>query len=832
MSTIGLCMIVKNEAKVILQCLASALPIVDYVLVIDTGSEDGTQDLIRGFLADHNVEGAVIDEPWRDFAYNRTFALERLREVETVDYAMIIDADDVLIRDPTFDPIEFKSLMEHDLYDVELSQGGISYYRPQICRNRMDFSFKGVLHEYLEAPTGPITRQTAKGFRVVSGREGARSQNPRKYQDDAAVLENALATEIDPFVISRYTFYLAQSYRDCGESEKALPHYLRRAELGYWDEEIYVSFLEAGKLMAALDKPVDEVLAVWERANRTVPKRAEALHAASRFCRDKKKFAEGVEYAQRGLKIPLTDGGLFVAAWIYEYGLLDELAVNAYWSGRYTECVTACDRLLNDGKAPADVRERVLENKNFALAKLGEASAAAVPPEAETFTTLLRTAREKEGLGRPDDEVLAAYTEAMAVAPARAEALHGAARYCRNKGLYQRGYRFATRGLALAYPAGAPSVEDWIYQYGLLDELAVNAYWVEKYAECADACDRLLTEGKLPANERERIAKNKQFAIDNLKGPQSQPIAESGTRDGGWVPQVRSAGTELMVEALKERLGDDLDRINLQINHPGHDTSDKRPRVVWMHHDVNQTWVQWCKDKALVDTVDRFVFVSYWQRERYLNEFGLPPKRCVVLRHALDMDTELRQWQPEPIWRCAYTSTPFRGLSVLLDAWDRLNPANAELHIWSSMKLYLGDDAPYEHLYERAKSLPGVIYHGLAPNAELRVTLRSMHFLAYPCIFAETACLAVIEAMAAGCRVIVPSLGALPETTGGYARVYPSNPEPRDHAAVFAENLAAELAAPWAGKPELSLSQQAHCAAVYDWPRRQGEWLHLIRASD
>ncbi|RUZ13480.1 glycosyltransferase, partial [Mesorhizobium sp. M7A.F.Ca.US.007.01.2.1] len=213
MSTIGLCMIVKNEAKVILQCLASALPLVDYVLVIDTGSEDGTQDLIRTFLTLHKVKGTVIDEPWRDFAYNRTFALDRLREVETVDYAMIIDADDVVVQDADFDPIAFKSNMEHDLYDVEVSHGGISFYRPQICRNRLPFSFKGVLHEYLEAPPGHLTRETAKGFRVATGRGGARSQNPRKYQDDAAVLENALATETDPFLISRYTFYLAQSYR-------------------------------------------------------------------------------------------------------------------------------------------------------------------------------------------------------------------------------------------------------------------------------------------------------------------------------------------------------------------------------------------------------------------------------------------------------------------------------------------------------------------------------------------------------------------------------------------------------------------------------------------
>ena len=93
--TIGLCMIVKNETKVIRQCLESTLPLIDYILIVDTGSTDGTQEMIRDFLAHHSIEGTVIDEPWRDFAYNRSFALERLREVAQVDYALIIDADDI-----------------------------------------------------------------------------------------------------------------------------------------------------------------------------------------------------------------------------------------------------------------------------------------------------------------------------------------------------------------------------------------------------------------------------------------------------------------------------------------------------------------------------------------------------------------------------------------------------------------------------------------------------------------------------------------------------------------------------------------------------------------
>ena len=180
MSTIGLCMIVKNEARVILKCLASALPLVDCVLVVDTGSEDGTQDLIRGFLAANNVQGIVIDEPWRNFAYNRTFALDRLRAIETVDYAMIIDADDVVILDPDFDPTAFKSQMEHDLYDVEIVHGDISFYRPQICRNRLPFSFKGVLHEYLEGPPGTYHTSDRQGFSCCDGAWRSAQSKPAK----------------------------------------------------------------------------------------------------------------------------------------------------------------------------------------------------------------------------------------------------------------------------------------------------------------------------------------------------------------------------------------------------------------------------------------------------------------------------------------------------------------------------------------------------------------------------------------------------------------------------------------------------------------------------
>ena len=120
MKTIGLSMIVKDEAPVILKCLESVRPLVDYVLVVDTGSTDGTQQIVRDYLSRAKLAGRVVEEPWQNFAYNRSFALQALRKTPKVDYALIIDADDQLELDDGFNPITFKAEINKALYDVEV----------------------------------------------------------------------------------------------------------------------------------------------------------------------------------------------------------------------------------------------------------------------------------------------------------------------------------------------------------------------------------------------------------------------------------------------------------------------------------------------------------------------------------------------------------------------------------------------------------------------------------------------------------------------------------------------------------------------------------------
>jgi glycosyltransferase involved in cell wall biosynthesis len=374
---IGLCLIVKNESNVILRCLESARPIVDYVLIEDTGSTDGTQELIRQWLNRVGLPGEVYDEPWRDFGYNRSHVLARLRQRKQLDYALMLDADDYIVPGAKFDPTKFKRTLTAELYEVELRHPPLRYHREQICSNRREFLYRGVLHEFIDTADGArswkgpkITVGRVSGFHIASTRQGARGDNPEKYLKDAVLLESALATEQDPFLRSRYMFYLARSYNDAGEKQKALDYFLRRAELGYWRDEIFVSLYAAGHLRHALGYPLDQVLATFFRASAVAPDRAEALHAASRLCRENKRYAEGYEYAKRGLTIRPPSSGLFVIGWIYDYGLLDEFAVNACWIERYQDCLDACQRLLQEGKMPSTMHERVNKNAELARQKL------------------------------------------------------------------------------------------------------------------------------------------------------------------------------------------------------------------------------------------------------------------------------------------------------------------------------------------------------------------------------------------------------------------------------------------------------------------------------
>ena len=367
MSTIGLVMIVRDEAAIIERCLDSVRPLIDFALIEDTGSKDGTQAIVRNWLEREDLPGEVYDNPWRDFASNRNHVLAKLRDDHSeLDYALMMDADDQVVLNDGLDIAAFKRNLKLDAYLVPMRIHENHHARMQICRNRHGFTYRGIVHEVLYPPSSASTIGMIEGFHIEARSEGARSRDPDKHKKDGALLERALVDEQDPDLRSRYVFYLAQSQIGAGNLQRALANYIRRSQMGGWPEEIYVSLYRAARLQEQLGRPVDTVLGTFKQAMKMVDNRIEAHHGASRTYRLAGRYREGYEIARSGLGVPPPPEGLFLTIWIYDYGLLDEFAQNALAAGQYDDCLQACGDLLGGGKLPPEERERVQQMRESA----------------------------------------------------------------------------------------------------------------------------------------------------------------------------------------------------------------------------------------------------------------------------------------------------------------------------------------------------------------------------------------------------------------------------------------------------------------------------------
>ena len=366
--TITLCMIVKDEARVIERCLASVLPIIDNWVIVDTGSTDGTQEKIRKFFENVGIPGKLYERPWKNFGHNRSEALELARTEG--DYAYMIDADEVLVFEPGFDPEQFKSGLNADIYNIFAEYGGTKYHRPQMTSTKKRFYYRGILHEYVDCHDEIQTRDFARGFKNTPIQDGNRSSQPMKYERDAERFEEALKGEVDPKDFNRYHFYLAQSYRDSQQWEKALAAYMKRAELGGWNEEVFYSLYQAGRIMEVLNKNIDDIIKVYFNAYQAAPYRAESLWAAARLCRLNIRFDQAYTFAKQGLKCRCPEGALFIAAPVYEWMLLDEFAIAAYWTGHFKESRQVSVALLQGNRFPPDQKERIETNLKFATEEL------------------------------------------------------------------------------------------------------------------------------------------------------------------------------------------------------------------------------------------------------------------------------------------------------------------------------------------------------------------------------------------------------------------------------------------------------------------------------
>ena len=366
--TVTLCMIVKDETHIIKECLESMLPYIDRYDITDTGSTDGTPELIKEFMDEHGVPGEVYLSDWNGFGKSRSESLINAEGKAT--YAWMIDADDKITG--TF---IYPEVMEADAFSLRLGRPDFSWYRNQIFKldSTRRWEYVGVLHEYAQIKdVHPQEMRIVKweGNYFVEARTlGARNVgiDPiEKYSKDAEILESALTNEDDPNYEPenvRYQFYLAQSYFDSQQWEKSMEAYQKRADMGGWDEEIWFSYFRMAILKAIMGASWPEIKEAYLEAYNFRPTRAEPLYEISRAYRSMDKPRLGYLYAKIGVEIPYPQTDiLFIAQDVYEWKMMDEFGSTAFYANDFTNGYQACKLLVESNRFPESERERITQN--------------------------------------------------------------------------------------------------------------------------------------------------------------------------------------------------------------------------------------------------------------------------------------------------------------------------------------------------------------------------------------------------------------------------------------------------------------------------------------
>ena len=366
MGKLALNFICKDESHVIGKMLESAKNIVDLIVVNDTGSTDGTQDIIKKFGEDNNIPTYVFERAFDDFEKSRNHAMQKLRDVvgelgwdPTKVHGFWFDCDETLIIDPKFDKSQFKN----DLYMINTYIGQMKYTRNTFFKVSKPFRWYGPIHEFIVCDEQNISSGLAENIHVDVKMTGASWQGdiPTKYKNHAFVLEKYIdANRQDP----RWIFYTAQSYNDSAsipdnkeENEerlrRALKYYRERVSRpdGY-AEEIYYSQYRIGTIMRTLEEPWNLTHQECLKAYNMDPIRGESIKIIIDYYLQVGEWNMAYLYTKFAKvnfhgKNPYPTRLLFVDEALYVWKFAEAHAAACFYTGRMDEAKATFNEILN-----------------------------------------------------------------------------------------------------------------------------------------------------------------------------------------------------------------------------------------------------------------------------------------------------------------------------------------------------------------------------------------------------------------------------------------------------------------------------------------------------
>ena len=361
-------MIVKNESRIIRRLLESVTPVIDYYCICDTGSTDETVEIIEQFFTGKGIPGKIVREPFRDFAHNRSFALKQCESMP-VDYILLLDADMIFQLGAGVTPEDFKRGLTHGAYHMFQGTDTFYYKNARIVKNRIGACYWGVTHEYLKTPDGTSYGLIDKPRAFINdvGDGGCKSD---KFERDIRLLLKGLEENPNN---DRYTFYLANSYRDHGDNDLAIEYYKKRIDIGGWHEEVWHSYYSIGKCYRAKGD-MTNAIHWWMEAYQFFPKRIENLYEIITHYRQIGKNQIAYMFYIMALKQVILNPNpdyLFLQRDVYDYKLDYEFSIIGYYCNIDNYDMTRiCTKVLNCKTTEWNIVRNVMSNYKFYSKKL------------------------------------------------------------------------------------------------------------------------------------------------------------------------------------------------------------------------------------------------------------------------------------------------------------------------------------------------------------------------------------------------------------------------------------------------------------------------------
>lgn len=362
-------MIVRNEAAVISRCLESVRPYISHWTICDTGSTDRTPELIEEFMAEAGIPGKLYRDAWINFGHNRSLSVERARG--TADYHLLLDADMILQTAEDYQRQSFQSSesteatthfgteaanglfdqLTEDAYLLPFA-GSIDYSVIRLVSDQHSWQYLGSTHEYVFSRTAnpPVKLPgiLIKHFEDGGSRSEKYERDIRlltedykrgmaEHKDDPGVRSEQNEENVYTVNLPRTAFYLAQSYRDSMQYEKALDWYEKRAVMGGWEEETWAALYQLGRIQELLNYDWRIILNSYLQAYNYRPWRLEPVYRIARFYREHQQWSLGYLFARLIVEVGYPEDILFVERAIYERQLVEEYVICCRNTGREGE---------------------------------------------------------------------------------------------------------------------------------------------------------------------------------------------------------------------------------------------------------------------------------------------------------------------------------------------------------------------------------------------------------------------------------------------------------------------------------------------------------------